>query len=203
MLLARPGRPLPGFVQGCVVAVPDVAWIAPFPDPRLASSHGIFQPTLGQLSTAAKFAGTLGSVLCPGTRRTGKTGEVLVVGTANETAGIGNPSQVDFGRRRQDLAVPHVATLAPSSIHLVGRPLPIPSRPPQVQPTEAFRLSHGSCAAQGPRRFDSTIAIATSGTGDLSAAHEGGSGRAMPPSPREGKLSHARHASISTGRAHP
>lgn len=118
MILTRPGRPLPCFVQGFVVAVPDVAWIPPFPSPCLASSYGVSQPTLCQLSTAAEFAGTFAGILRPRTGDTGKTGEVLVVGAPDEAAGFGNLRQVYLGRRCQDPAFPHVAATGPSSLHL-------------------------------------------------------------------------------------
>lgn len=113
------------------MAVPDIAWIGPCLDPCLTSPQGLFNQSSAdsrqRLGSRGHSVASLGLERVPG-----KTGDALVEGTSDESAGITNLRQVDFGMRGQDLAVPHVAALAPSSIHLVGRLLPIRSRPLKV-----------------------------------------------------------------------
>lgn len=99
MVFTRPGRTLSRLVENAVVSIPDIAWIAPFPSPSMARSHGIFQPTLGQLSASDNLAGTLASILSPRTGGTGVTWHVLVVGAPDEAAGIRNLIQVNVERR--------------------------------------------------------------------------------------------------------
>ncbi len=127
MVLTGPGRPLSRFVKNVVVSIPDIAWVAPLPSPSMARSHGLLQPALGQLSTSDNLAGALAGIPAPGMGDTGETRQVLVVGASDEAAGIRDLIQVYVGRRCLNLARLHVAALATSSLHGVGRQSAAPS----------------------------------------------------------------------------
>lgn len=156
MVFTRPGRTLSRLVQNALVSIPDIAWIAPFPSPSMARSHGIFQPTLGQLSASDNLAGTLASILSPRTGGTGVTWHVLVVGAPHEAAGIRNLIQVNVGRRCLKFARLHVAALAAGSLHLVGQPTAAPLGLPRgaLRRTSVIIAQHAHCGLLRCGLFD-------------------------------------------------
>ena len=147
MVLTGPGRLPSRFVKNVVVSIPDIAWIAPLPSPSMARSHGLLQPALGQLSTLDNLAGALAGIPAPRMGNTGETWQVLVVGASDEASGIHDLIQVYVGRRCLALARLHVAELATSSLHCVGRPSAASSDTHGEASSEFTALAHGTSAA--------------------------------------------------------
>ena len=116
MVLAGTRGSVARFENDVTLAVPDVAWIASVPCADAAGTYGISEPLLDTRAAGCQGTGAQGRG-GPTVGYPGKSGNVLVVGTADVPAGFSHLGQINAVRGRLDLAGLEVGALKRWSSH--------------------------------------------------------------------------------------
>ena len=116
MVLAGTRGSLACFENDVTFAVPDVAWIASVPCANAAGTHGMSEPLLDDMAAGCQSTGAQG---CAGSTvgHSGKSGNVLMVRTADVPAGFSHLCEVNAVRRRLHPAGLQVGALKCWSSH--------------------------------------------------------------------------------------